>query len=81
MMVQVAIPVRAVGFSKNSQYPLLEAAAHKYLSAPPTSVASEQMMFSAAGQLYADRRSSLLGDNVEKLLFLNYNIRLFGFTY
>lgn len=63
-----------------SQYPLLEAAARKYLSAPPTSVASEQL-FSAAGQLYADRRSNLLGENAEKLLFLNYNIRLFGYNY
>ena len=63
-----------------SQYPLLEAAARKYLSAPPTSVASEQL-FSAAGQLYADRRSNLLGKNAEKLLFLNYNIRLFDFNY
>ncbi|CAL1532599.1 unnamed protein product [Lymnaea stagnalis] len=63
-----------------SQYPLLEAAARKYLSALPTSVASEQL-FSAAGQLYDDRRSNLLGDNAEKLLFLNYNIRLFDFNY
>ena len=63
-----------------SQYPFLQSAAHKYLSAPPTSVASEQL-FSAAGQLYADRRSNLLGENAEKLLFLNYNIRLFGFKY
>jgi len=51
------------------------------LSAPPTiSVASEQL-FSAAGQLYADRRSNLLGENAEKLLFLNYNIRLFSYNY
>ena len=63
-----------------SQYPLLEPAARKYLSAPPTSVASEQL-FSAAGQLYADRRNRLLGENAEKLLFLNYNIRLLGFNY
>ena len=63
-----------------SQFSLLEVAARKYLSAPPTSVASEQL-FSAAGQLYADRRSNLLGENAEKLLFLNYNIRLFGFNY
>jgi hypothetical protein len=51
-----------------SQFPDLEEAAHKYLSAPPTSVASEQL-FSSAGQRYADRRSSLLGENAEKLLF------------
>lgn len=63
-----------------SQFPDLEEAAHKYLSAPPTSVASEQL-FSSAGQLYADRRSSLLGENADKLLFLAYNIRLFDFTY
>jgi hypothetical protein len=63
-----------------SQFPDLEEAAHKYLSAPPTSVASEQL-FSSAGQLYADRRSSLLGENAEKLLFLAYNIRLFDFSY
>ena len=40
--------------------------ARKYLSAHPTSVASAQL-FSAAGQIYADRRSNLLGENAEKL--------------
>lgn len=64
----------------NSQFPELEPAARKYLSAPATSVASEQL-FSSAGQLYADRRSSLLGENAEKHLFLAYNIRLFDFSY
>jgi len=63
-----------------SQFPLFEPAAKKYMSAPATSVASEQL-FSAAGQIYADRRSNLLGENAEKLLFLAYNIRLFDFTY
>jgi hAT family C-terminal dimerisation region len=63
-----------------SQYPLPEAAARKYLSAPPTSVATEQL-FRVAGQLYANRRSNLLGENAEKLLFLNYNIRLFENNY
>jgi len=64
----------------NSQFQLLEPAAKKYLSAPPTSVASEQL-FSAAAQLYADRRNCLAGENAEKLLFLAYNIRLFNFDY
>ena len=64
----------------NSQFHLLEPAVRKYLSAPPTSVASEQM-FSAAGQIYADRCSNLLGENVDKLLFVTYNIRLFNFDY
>jgi len=63
----------------NSQFPLLESAAKKYLSAPSTSVASEQL-FSAAGQLYADRRNCLAGANAEKLLFLACNIRLFSLT-
>ena len=56
------------GFWHCSHFPGLEPAAKKYLSAPPTSVASEQL-FSAAGQIYADRRSNLLGENAEKLLF------------
>jgi len=50
----------------------------KILAAPPTSAASEQL-FIVAGQTYSDRRSSLLGENAEKLLFLAYNIRLFDF--
>jgi len=51
-----------------------------FLSAPPTSAASEQLI-SAAEQTYSDRRSSLLGENADKLLFLAYNIRLFDFKY
>jgi len=42
---------------------------------------SSEQLFSAAGQLYADRRSNLNDNNREKLLFLAYNIRLFGFNY
>lgn len=64
----------------SSPYTLVKPAATKFLSAPPTSVASEQL-FSAAGQIYADRRSNLQGENVEKLLFLAYNIKLFNFDY
>jgi len=61
------------GLCHCSQFPGLEPAARKVWSAPPTSVASEQL-FSATGQIYSDRRSSLLGENAEKLLFLAYNI-------
>ena len=38
-------------------------------------------LFSAAGQIYSDRYSNLVGENAEKLLFLAYNIRLFNFNY
>ena len=64
----------------SSPYVLLRPIAQKYLSAPPTSVSSEQL-FSAAGQIYHDRRANLHGENVDKLLFLAYNIRLFNFDY
>jgi len=39
------------------------------------------VQFSATGQIYTDRRSNLLGENAEKLLFLSYNIRLFNYDY
>lgn len=64
----------------SSPFANLKAVAIKYLSAPPTSVASEQL-FSAAGRLYSDRRSNLHGVNAEKLLFCHYNIKLFNFKY
>ena len=64
----------------SSQFPRLEPASRKYLSAPPTSVASEQLL-SAAGQIYSDRPSNLLGENAEKQQFLSYNIRLFNYDY
>ena len=40
-----------------------------YLSAPPTSTASKQLLNSAE-QVYADLRSNLIGENAEKLLVL-----------
>lgn len=64
----------------SNPYPCLRKVVLKYLSAPPTSVPSEQL-FSAAGKIYADRRSNLLGENAQKLLFLTYNIRLFNYNY
>ncbi|CAG9563758.1 unnamed protein product [Danaus chrysippus] len=56
-----------------SPYPILRSAVLKYLSATPTSVRSEQL-FSAVGQIYSDRDNNLNGENVEKLLFMAYNI-------
>nr|CAI5825462.1 unnamed protein product [Callosobruchus analis] len=64
----------------SNPYVHLRPVATKYLSAPPTSVPSEQL-FSAAGQIYDDRRANLLGENVDRLLFLMYNIRIFNFDY
>lgn len=64
----------------SSPYPTLRRTVLKYLSAPPTSITSEQL-FSAAGQMYSDRRNNLRGENVHKLLFLAYNIRLFNYEY
>ena len=68
------------GYWYSSQFPTSKIAAKKYLSAPLTSVESEQL-FSSAGQLYANQHNSLSGVNAEKLLFLAYNIRLLGFYY
>lgn len=65
---------------ESSPYLYLKKASKKFLCAPPSSVASEQL-FSAAGQIYADRRSNLLGENAEKLFFMAYNIKLFDFNY
>ncbi|XP_044751633.1 zinc finger BED domain-containing protein 4-like [Coccinella septempunctata] len=67
-------------YRNSSPFVSLRKAALKFLSAPPTSVSSEQL-FSAAGQIYSDRRSNLRGENVDKLLFLTYNIRLFNYEY
>ena len=68
--------IRACG--NRNQFLLLEVAAKKYLSSSPSSVASKQL-FRSEGQIYADRRTKLNGENAERLLFLAYNIRLFYF--
>jgi len=64
----------------DSPYAKLKIAAMKYLSAPATSIPSEQL-FSTAGEIYDDNRYRLKGENVEKLLFLNKNLPLFNFKY
>jgi len=65
--------------TESRQFPQHESSARKYLSAPPTSMANEQL-FSAAGQIYVDRRSSLAGENAE-ILIPSLQIRLFDFDY
>lgn len=53
---------------KASPFNNLSAVAMKYMSAPPTSFASEQL-FSAAWHFHSNRRNNFHGINSEKLLF------------
>lgn len=62
------------------RFPSLAKLALRYLSAPPTSVASERL-FSGAGEIYSDRRSSLLPEKAEMLLFIKNNFSLVGGKY
>ncbi|ELU09415.1 hypothetical protein CAPTEDRAFT_70034, partial [Capitella teleta] len=54
------------------QFPVLSKAARKYLSAPPTSVDSERV-FSVSGKVADEKRSSVLPENFEALVFLKCN--------
>ncbi|KAJ8353682.1 hypothetical protein SKAU_G00212490 [Synaphobranchus kaupii] len=54
-------------------YPLLSPLAKAYLSIPATSVPSERV-FSTAGDIVNVRRSQLLADNVDMLIFLKKNM-------
>ena len=68
-------------WAKNcTRYPKLAKLARKYLGAPPTFVPSERV-FSTVGQIYDEKRCSLLFVNAEKLCFLNYNLKLLNFEY
>ena len=57
-------------------FPRLSILAQKYLSCPPSSVESERV-FLVGGNIYTARRSRLRAELGEKLIFLNYNLRLF----
>lgn len=52
------------------RFPLVAALARQMLAIPATSAQSERL-FSKAGQIVTDRRSSLGSDNVELLLFFS----------
>ena len=58
--------------SNKDNFPLMQAAAKKHLGTPSSSVFSERM-FSEAGTIFDDRRSRLLPNRGEKLLFLHHN--------
>ena len=62
----------------NLKYDKLLDLARKYISAPPTSVPSEQL-FSAAGLIYEPLRNRLMGEKAAKLLFIKYNLALLKF--
>lgn len=63
-----------------SRFKGLSGQARRYLSCPSPSVPSERM-FCSIGSIYEERRSSLKGDNAEKLWFLHYNLSLFDWQY
>lgn len=56
------------------RYPKLARAAMRVHSIPSTSTSSERI-FSKAGFIVSKTRSSLLPDNVDKLVFLSHNLR------
>ena len=59
---------------EHSRYPQLAKLAHKYLCLCATSVPSERV-FSCAGQIMSDHRSSLKPDRVNDLVFLARNLK------
>ena len=57
----------------SARYPCLSYVARKYLAIPATSVPAERA-FSLAGHIVNQKRSALLSDNVNKLVFLAENL-------
>uniref|UniRef100_A0A914NVB0 BED-type domain-containing protein n=1 Tax=Meloidogyne incognita TaxID=6306 RepID=A0A914NVB0_MELIC len=60
------------------KWPLLTKLSHRYFSAPATSSESERL-FSTAGLVVSNLRTRLLPDNVEKLLFLHNNLKIYDY--
>ena len=60
-----------------SRYPTVAQVARRYLSATATSIPSERL-FSAAGNVYDDRRNRITADHAQHLLFIKSNYSLFG---
>lgn len=64
----------------NIKYKAFSPIVRTYLSAPSSSVPSEQL-FSSAGLIYEPLRNRLEGDKAAKLLFVKYNLPLLNFDY
>jgi hypothetical protein len=62
------------------KWPLLAKLARRSFSAPATSAESERL-FSTAGQIVTNLRKNLKVENVEKLLFLHHNLKIYDFKY
>ncbi|XP_067283555.1 zinc finger BED domain-containing protein 4-like [Pseudorasbora parva] len=67
-------PLKYWGVNK-IRFPTLAKMAHKYLSAPCSSVESERL-FSSVSHIIDEKRNRLTADNAEKLLFLKKNLPL-----
>lgn len=65
---------------KKPVWPPLAHLACKYLSIPPSSVASERL-FSSAADIISPERNRLLPENAEILLFLKKNLPVIGYQY
>lgn len=63
---------------KRMQWPTVARLAKRYLSSPIGSVASERE-FKTASSIANAERIRLLPENIEKLLFLKYNLRAIGY--
>lgn len=64
----------------NSKYAHLANLARVFLSAPGSSIYSERL-FSEAGNVYEEKRSRLLPERAESLVFLHHNLPLINYKY
>ena len=63
-----------------ARFPILSTLAKKYLSSPPSSVESERI-FSLGTQIYSPKRNRISAISAERLMYLNYNIRMCNYRY